>query len=95
MFVTVKATKSEIRKVLQNADYNKFYDVYNDKTGTVKKKFIEQDLDYVFNCIAQANHKHQPFSIRLEVGVVISNMMTVPGVVAITNANIITFNLFK
>lgn len=92
MFVTVKATKSEIRKVLQNADYDRFSAVHNDRTGTVKKEFIEQDLDYIFNCMAQANHEHQPFNISLEVGVVISNVMTVPGVVAVTNANMIMFN---
>lgn len=82
-FVTVRATKDEIRKILNDVNYNIFQDVCNDKTGKVKQRFIEEDLLYIINSIAQANHKHQEFNIVLEVGVTISNMMTVPGVVAI------------
>lgn len=82
-FVTVKATKDEIRRVLNDVDYNIFNDVYNDKTGKIKQKFIDEDLMYIFNSMAQANHKHQEFNIVLEVGATVTNMMTVPGVVAI------------
>ena len=82
-FVTIKATKDEIRRVLNDVDYSVFNDVYNDKTGKVKQKFIDEDLMYIFNSMAQANHKHQEFNIVLEVGVTVSNMMTVPGVVTI------------
>ena len=81
--VTVRATKSEIKKVLNTLDYNVFLDVKNDKTGKVKEKFIEEDLLYIFNGMAEANHKHKEFVIRLEVGASINNLMTVPGVVAI------------
>ena len=83
MLKTVRATKKEIRKVLNELDYNVFQDVANDKTGKVKEKFIEEDLDYIFNGMAQANHLHKEFVIRLEVGAIINNMMTVNGVVAI------------
>lgn len=83
MLKTVRATKNEIRKVLNELDYNVFQDVLNDKTGKVKEKFIEEDLDYIFNSMAQANHLHKEFNIALEVGAVINNMMTVNGVVAI------------
>ena len=82
-FVTVKATKDEIRRVLKDVDYSVFQDVANDKTGKVKEKFIEEDLDYIFNSMAQANHKHKEFVIKLDVGAVINNIMTVNGVVAI------------
>ena len=83
MLKTVRANKKEIREVLNELNYNVFQDVANDKTGKVKEKFIEEDLDYIFNGMAQANHKHQEFVIQLEVGAVINNMMTVNGVVAI------------
>ena len=83
MLKTVKATKNEIRKVLNEMNYNVFQDVANDKTGKVKEKFIEEDLDYIFNSMAQANHLHKEFNIQLEVGAAITNMMTVNGVVAI------------
>ncbi len=83
MLKTVRATKNEIRKVLNELDYNVFQDVANDKTGKVKEKFIEEDLDYIFNSMAQANHLHKEFNIQLEVGAIINNMMTVNGVVAI------------
>ena len=83
MLKTVRANKKEIREVLNELNYNVFQDVANDKTGKVKEKFIEEDLDYIFNSMAQANHKHQEFVIQLEVGAVINNMMTVNGVVAI------------
>lgn len=83
MLKTVRATKNEIREVLNELDYNVFQDVLNDKTGKVKEKFIDQDLLYIFNCMAEANHKHKEFVIKLEVGAIINNMMTVNGVVAI------------
>lgn len=83
MLKTVRATKNEIRKVLNELNYNVFQDVLDDKTGRTKEKFIEEDLTYVFNSMADANHKHKDFDIALEVGAVITNMMTVPGVVAI------------
>ena len=83
MLKTVRATKNEIRKVLNELDYNVFQDVANDKTGKVKEKFIEEDLTYIFNSMAQANHLHKEFNIQLEVGAVVTNMMTVNGVVAI------------
>ena len=83
MLKTVRATKKEIRNVLNELDYNVFQDVANDKTGKVKEKFIEEDLDYIFNSMAQANHLHKEFNIKLEVGAIINNMMTVNGVVAI------------
>ena len=83
MLKTVRATKKEIREVLNEMNYDIFQDVANDKTGKVKEKFIEEDLDYIFNSMAQANHKHQEFNIVLEVGAIINNMMTVNGVVAI------------
>lgn len=83
MLKTVRATKNEIRKVLNEMDYNVFQDVANDKTGKVKEKFIEEDLLCIFNGMAQANHKHQEFVIRLEVGAIITNQITVNGVVAI------------
>ena len=83
MLKTVRATKNEIRKVLNELNYNVFQDVLDDKTGRTKEKFIEEDLTYIFNSIADANHKHKDFDIALEVGAVITNMMTVPGVVAI------------
>ena len=83
MLKTVRATKKEIKEVLNELNYNVFQDVANDKTGKVKEKFIEEDLTYIFNSMAQANHKHQEFVIQLEVGAVINNMMTVNGVVAI------------
>lgn len=83
MLKTVRATKKEIREVLNELDYNVFQDVLNDKTGRTKEKFIEEDLLYIFNSMAQANHKHQEFTIKLEVGAIITNMMTVNGVVAI------------
>ena len=83
MLKTVRANKKEIRNVLNELDYKVFQDVVNDKTGKVKEKFIEEDLDYIFNSMAQANHKHQEFVIRLEVGAVITNQITVNGVVAI------------
>ena len=83
MLKTVRATKNEIRKVLNELDYNVFQDVANDKTGKVKEKFIEEDLDCIFNGMAQANHLHKEFVIQLEVGAIINNMITVNGVVAI------------
>ena len=83
MLKTVRATKKEIRKVLNELDYNVFQDVANDKTGKVKEKFIEEDLMYIFNSMAQANHLHKEFNIKLQVGAIINNMMTVNGVVAI------------
>lgn len=83
MLKTVRATKNEIRKVLNELDYNVFQDVANDKTGKVKEKFIEEDLMYIFNSMAQANHLHKEFNIQLEVGAIVTNMMTVNGVVAI------------
>ena len=83
MLKTVRATKKEIREVLNEMNYNVFQDVANDKTGKVKEKFIEEDLMYIFNCMAQANHLHKEFAIQLEVGATINNMMTVNGVVAI------------
>lgn len=82
-FVTVKATKNEIRRVLNDVDYSVFRDVYNDKTGKVKEKMIDEDLLFIFNSMAQANHNHTEFNIVLEVGVTVTNIMTVPGVVAI------------
>lgn len=82
-FVTVRATKKEIREVLNELNYNVFQDVLNDKTGRTKEKFIEEDLLYIFNSMAEANHKHKEFDIRLEVGAIVTNMMTAPGVVAI------------
>ena len=82
-FVTVKATKDEIRKVLNDVDYSVFQDVANDKTGRTKEKFIEEDLMYIFNSMAQANHKHKYFDVHLEVGAIVTNIMTAPGVVAI------------
>ena len=82
-FVTVKATKNEIRKVLNDINYNIFQDVLNDKTGKVKEKFIEEDLMYIFNSMAQANHNHTDFNIVLEVGATITNAITAHGVVAI------------
>lgn len=85
MFVTVKATKDEIRRVLNDVDYSVFQDVYNDKTGKVKRKFIEEDLLFIFNSMAQANHVHKEFKVVLEVGVTVTNIMTVPGVVLITD----------
>lgn len=83
--VTVKATKNEIKKVLNTLDYNIFLDVKNDKTGKVKEKFIEEDLTYIFNSMANAKHNHKNFDIALEVGAIITNSVieTVPGVVAI------------
>ena len=83
MLKTVRATKKEIRNVLNELNYKVFQDVANDKTNRTKEKFIEEDLDYIFNSMAQANHKHQEFVIRLEVGAVITNQITVNGVVAI------------
>ena len=83
MLKTVRATKKEIREVLNELDYNVFQDVANDKTGKVKEKFIEEDLMYIFNSMAQANHLHKEFNIKLQVGAIINNMMTVNGVVAI------------
>ena len=83
MLKTVRANKKEIRNVLNELDYKVFQDVANDKTGKVKEKFIEEDLDYIFNSMAQANHKHEEFNIQLEVGAIVTNMMTVNGVVAI------------
>ena len=83
MLKTVRATKNEIRKVLNELNYNVFQDVANDKTGKVKEKFIEEDLDYIFNGMALANHLHKEFNIKLQVGATINNMMTVNGVVAI------------
>ena len=83
MLKTVRATKKEIREVLNELDYKVFQDVANDKTGKVKEKFIEEDLDYIFNSMAQANHLHKEFNIKLQVGAIINNMMTVNGVVAI------------
>ena len=83
MLKTVRATKKEIREVLNEMNYNVFQDVANDKTGKVKEKFIEEDLMYIFNSMAEANHKHKEFTIRLDVGATITNMMTVNGVVAI------------
>ena len=82
-FVTVKATKDEIRKVLNDVDYSVFQDVYNDKTGKVKEKMINEDLLFIFNSMAQANHKHKDFDVHLEVGAIVTNIMTAPGVVAI------------
>ena len=83
MLKTVRATKNEIRKVLNEMNYNVFQDVLNDKTGKTKEKFIEEDLMYIFNSMAEANHKHKEFNIELEVGAIVTNMMTVNGVVAI------------
>ena len=83
MLKTVRATKNEIRKVLNEMNYNVFQDVANDKTGKVKEKFIEEYLMYIFNSMAQANHLHKEFNIKLQVGAIITNMMTVNGVVAI------------
>ena len=83
MLKTVRATKKEIRNVLNELDYKVFQDVANDKTGKVKEKFIEEDLMCIFNSMAEANHKHKEFIIRLEVGAIVTNMMTVNGVVAI------------
>ena len=83
MLKTVRATKKEIREVLNELDYNVFQDVANDKTGKVKEKFIEEDLMYIFNGMAQANHLHKEFNIELQVGAIVTNMMTVNGVVAI------------
>ena len=83
MLKTVRATKKEIREVLNEMNYNVFQDVANDKTGKVKEKFIEEDLMYIFNSMAQANHLHKEFNIKLQVGAIINNMMTVNGVVAI------------
>lgn len=83
MLKTVRATKKEIREVLNELNYNVFQDVANDKTGRTKEKFIEEDLLYIFNSMAEANHKHKEFIIRLEVGAIINNMMTANGVVAI------------
>ena len=82
-FVTVKATKDEIRRVLNDVDYSVFQDVANDKTGKVKEKFIKEDLMYIFNSMAEANHKHKDFDVHLEVGAIVTNIMTAPGVVAI------------
>ena len=82
-FVTVKATKDEIRRVLNDVDYSVFRDVYNDKTGKVKEKMINEDLIFIFNSMAQANHNHTDFNVVLEVGATITNIMTAPGVVAI------------
>ena len=82
-FVTVKATKNEIRRVLNDVDYSVFQDVYNDRTGKVKAKMIDEDLDYIFNSMAQANHLHKEFNIQLEVGAIVTNQITVNGVVAI------------
>lgn len=82
-FVTVKATKDEIRRVLNDVDYSVFRDVYNDKTGKVKEKMINEDLLFIFNSMAQANHKHKDFDVHLEVGAIVTNIMTAPGVVAI------------
>lgn len=83
MLKTVRATKKEIREVLNEMNYNVFQDVANDKTGKVKEKFIEEDLLFIFNGMAKANHLHKEFIIRLEVGAVITNQITVNGVVAI------------
>ena len=83
MLKTVRATKKAIREVLNELDYNIFQDVANDKTGKVKEKFIEEDLDYIFNAMALANHLHQEFYLKLQVGAILNNMMTVKGVVAI------------
>ena len=82
MLKTVRANKKEIREVLNELDYNVFQDVVNDKTGKVKEKMINEDLLFIFNSMAEANHKHKEFVIRLEVGATITNMMTVNGVVA-------------
>ena len=82
-FVTVKATKDEIKRVLNDVDYSVFQDVYNDRTGKVKEKMIDEDLMFIFNSMAQANHNHTDFNIVLEVGATITNMMTAHGVVAI------------
>ena len=82
-FVTVKATKDEIRRVLNDVDYSVFQDVYNDKTGKVKEKMINEDLLFIFNSMAEANHKHKDFDVHLEVGAIVTNIMTAPGVVAI------------
>ena len=83
MLKTVRATKNEIRKVLNELNYNVFQNVANDKTGRTKEKFIEEDLMYIFNGMAQANHLHKEFVIRLQVGAVITNQITENGVVAI------------
>ena len=83
MLKTVRANKKEIREVLNELNYNVFQDVANDKTGKVKEKFIEEDLMYIFNSMAQANHLHKEFNIKLQVGAIVTNMMTVNGVVAI------------
>ena len=83
MLKTVRANKKEIREVLNELDYKVFQDVANDKTGKVKEKFIEEDLDCIFNGMAKANHLHKEFVIQLEVGAVITNQITVNGVVAI------------
>ena len=83
MLKTVRETKNEIRKVLNELNYNVFQDVANDKTGRTKEKFIDQDLLYIFNSIAQAKHCHTDFVIYLEVGAVVTNKITANGVVAI------------
>ena len=83
MLKTVRATKKEIRNVLNEMNYNVFQDVANDKTGKVKEKMIEEDLLYIFNSMAQANHRHSDFVIYLEVGAIVTNKITVNGVVAI------------
>lgn len=83
MLKTVRATKKEIREVLNELNYNVFQDVLNDKTGRTKEKFIEEDLMYIFNSMADANHKHKEFNIELEVGAFITDAITAPGVVAI------------
>ena len=83
MLKTVRETKNEIRKVLNELNYNVFQDVANDKTGRTKEKFIDQDLLYIFNSIAQAKHYHTDFVIYLEVGAVVTNKITANGVVAI------------
>ena len=83
MLKTVRANKKAIREVLNELDYNIFQDVFNDKTGKVKEKFIEEDLDCIFNGMAQANHLHKEFVIKLEVGAIVTNQITVNGVVAI------------
>ena len=83
MLKTVRANKKEIREVLNELDYKVFQDVANDKTDRTKEKFIEEDLMYIFNSMAEANHKHKEFVIKLEVGAILTNMITVNGVVAI------------
>ena len=82
-FVTVKATKDEIKRILNDVDYSVFQDVYNDRTGKVKEKMINEDLMFIFNSMAQANHNHTDFNIVLEVGATITNAITAHGVVAI------------